>query len=754
MSSKNTDQQLRTLEQQLANRALRLAEHERILNGILGSRSWRWTQPLRSMADRARKLLGREDRLPVPYPARPAVSLAPNRWDQGFGFKGGFAQAARMVLDEFLASGARLNVPTAERPLISVILVVFNRAELTLPCLRSLAEQTGVGFELIVVDNGSTDRTTALFDRVDGPRVYRNPENLYFIRAVNQGAAEARGTHLLLLNNDTVLLPGALQALAATMASSPDIGAVGGKIMFLDGWLQEAGSIVWNDGTCVGYGRGEDPLAPPYMFRRDVSYCSGALFLTRRDLFEQLQGFDEAYSPAYYEETDYCMRLWDAGYRVVFEPAAAILHYEFASRSTEEASRLQARHRKVFVQKNADRLKAYCLGANENILIARTAGPPRQRILMIDDRVPHPHLGAGFPRIHGVLTRLVEWDTRVTMYPTEIPDEDWSQVYSDVPREVEVMLGFGTAGLEAFLKERRGFYDTILVSRPTNMERLAKHLERHPEWFSNTRIVYDAEAIFSAREIRKQEVLGNPIEAERQRTMLHREMELARGAHTVISVSEKEARPFQEHGIECVHVLGHALDIEPTTEGFAQRSGFLFVGAVHDDTDPNGDAAIWLGEGIMPQIRQALSDATLTVVGVHGPSRLWALDSEGMRVLGPIKYLRPLYEENRVFVAPTRFSAGVPHKIHEAAAQGIPIVATSLLAEQLGWTDGVEILVGDTAGQIAQRCVELYTNPDLWERLRANALERVAHDCSASQFDQTLRNVIAAERAAPTLVAG
>ena len=581
-----------------------------------------------------------------------------------------------------------------------------------------------------------------MFDRVDGARVYRNDENLYFIHAVNQAAALARGAHLLLLNNDAALLPGAIDTLAATIESSPDIGAVGGKIVFLDGRLQEAGSIIWNNGHCFGYGRGDDPLAPQYMFRRDVDYCSGALLLMRKDLFVQLEGFDTVFSPAYYEETDYCVRLWDAGYRVVFEPGAAILHYEFASRSQDEASELQLRHRQLFVERNQARMNTCQSRSDKNVLYARTAGEAKQRILVIDDRVPHPYLGSGFPRAHQMLTRLVEWNNLVTLYPTAVIDEDWSQAYSDLPREVEIMLHGGGGSLEEFLEDRRNFYNVIVVSRPHNMEALATQLKRHRDWFSETRIVYDAEAIFSAREVRKHEILGNPKEARKHQKLLLKEIKLAQLANTVVSVSEEEARSFRRDGVERVHVLGHALEIDPTPERFTERCGLLFVGAVHDDASPNGDGVIWLGEAILPKIRLVLGDVSLTVVGINESDRIWSMASEALQIVGPRKELRTLYADKRVFIAPTRYSAGVPHKIHEAAAHGIPVVATPLLARQLGWADGEELLIGETADDLAERSIELYTNPDLWEKVRRQALERVARDCSPGHFDRTLREVL------------
>lgn len=112
------------------------------------------------------------------------------------------------------------------------------------------------------------------------------------------------------------------------------MGAVGGRIVLPDGTLQEAGSIIWSDGSCLGYGRGRNPEDGEFLFQRDVDYCSGAFLLTPRELFEEMGRFDTAFSPAYYEETDYCVRIWKSGRRIIYNPDVVIDHYEFASSAT------------------------------------------------------------------------------------------------------------------------------------------------------------------------------------------------------------------------------------------------------------------------------------------------------------------------------------------------------------------------------------------------------------------------------------
>ena len=233
----------RSSTENLESRVRRL-EHE--LASITSSRSWRWTEYLRRWANRFRKLIG------APQPGAGAPPLAEDPppaqdppADTRTDAKSRFTTLADAFLQEFLASGHRMRLETSDAPLVSIILVVWNRAELTLQCIRSIAELRNPPFELIVVDNNSTDQAPELLSRIEGARHIRNDRNVYFVPAVNQAANIARGKYLLLLNSDAILLPGALETSVETLESADDIGAVGGKIVLLDGSLQEAGNIVW-----------------------------------------------------------------------------------------------------------------------------------------------------------------------------------------------------------------------------------------------------------------------------------------------------------------------------------------------------------------------------------------------------------------------------------------------------------------------------------------------------------------------------
>jgi GT2 family glycosyltransferase len=652
------------------------------------------------------------------------------------------APAYRATLLNFLSSATTLRLPNSENPQISVILVLYNRAELTLQCLRSIADHDFRDLEIIIVDNASTDETAELLKHIEGVHIIRNNENRNFVLGVNQAAREARGEYLLLLNNDTQLLPGALQSAVGTIQSGSDIGAVGGRLVLLDWSLQEAGSIVWSDASCLGYGRGDNPFAPMYTFRRDVDYCSAAFLLTPLRVWHQLGGFDEIFKPAYYEDSDYCARLWERELRVVYEPNAIVLHYEFGSSTkAADAIELQRSHQKLFSQQHKNWLLRKYTRDDDLIIFARTANAKR-RALFIEDRVPHPWLGSGFPRARSILLSLLKQGFSVTFYPMTEFEESWTDVYSDMPYEIEFMMGYGPPLLEPFLGHRHAYYDLIIVSRPHNMKILQPFLSEHPEWLRNTTFIYDAEALFAAREITSRLVSGNPLPPEEAEAMVKEEVALARLANHVISVSEEEQKQFESYGVKSVHVLGHCVPPAPTPRPFSQREGLLFAGAIHEESTPNGDSIIWFLEEIFPRIQEKLGSVSLTIAGVNKSERVRRLAGTSVCILGQVKDLTALYDSARIFIAPTRFSAGIPQKLHDAAGRGVPIVATPLLAKQLGWADGSPILVGGNAESFAAKCVQLYRDEGLWSRLREAGIERVKKECSPELFENGLQSII------------
>lgn|GEM_PF-3832190 len=625
---------------------------------------------------------------------------------------------AKRVLGALLDGNQRVTVPSSASPRVTVIIVVYKRPELLLAALRSLPDQD---LEVVLVDNASGPETARLLDRIDGAVLVRNTDNRGFLLAVNQAAALAQGDVLLLLNSDAELRPGALAFGLAALVDG--VGAVGGKLIHPDGCLQEAGATLGPDGSAVAIGRGAPADDPAYDVRRDCDYVSGALLLTPRKVFVSEGGFDEAFAPAYYEDADYCVRLWKRGLKVVYEPDFAADHLEFGSAaSPSQALLAQAQRRPQLVAKHAAWLAKH----------HRTTGP---RVLFIDDRLPYRRHGAGHPRAGSIVRALAELGCAVTVYPTLFPaDEqtlDLAARRAELPSSIERVPNRGSAGLGAFLAERT--FDVIVVSRAHNLALIQRLLPSPPP------LIYDAEALTTDRDRRLAALTGTPLQPG---------LEMQIQADLILAVSDLDAAALRQAGHR-TRTLGHALQPRPTPRGFAQRAGVLFVGAFAGLGSPNADAVSWFATAIWPQIRTALGPVWLTVAGARMPPELLALDAlspdHGVELRGEVSAaeLEALYDQARIFVAPLRAAAGLPYKIHEAAAHGLPVVTTPLLAEQLGWQDELAIASTD---DFAAKVIALYQDPVAWSARRAAALARVTSDCDPARFQATLSAALAEVR--------
>lgn len=660
-------------------------------------------------------------------------------------------QKFKLSLRHFLASGARLTLPTAEMKIdVSIILVLFNKAYFTLRCLESLSvelrEFPWLNAEIIVFDNGSTDETAEMLERVSGLTLVPSTENLGFLRAVNLAAKKARGRTLLLLNNDTELAPGAIADALRLLDGDVSIGAVGGRLILPDGLLQEAGSVIFNEGSCLGLARGRAANDPMAMVRRDVDYCSGAFLLTPMSLWRALDGFDEVFAPAYYEESDYCLRLQKLGKRVVYNPSSVIFHFEFGSSySAAAAMKLQERNKVLFAAKHAGFLASRPPPSLEAVNEIYTTVPVERRILVVDDRIPYRWLGFGLPRARHIIqtiAHLVDGHGSVTLLTTNEFTLDWDAIREVLPDSVEIVCANGNE-IADFITHRLRFFGKAVVSRPHNYELVTRLIESDVKIRGACEIIYDAEAIFAIREIRKQEVFRRPLAVSEQDRLLKAELELASKASAIITVSEKDAQVFAERLRVPVTVLGHSLVPHPTATSFDDRKGILLVGAIYGPDTPNGDAFNWFVQEVLPLLVTTGSEPIpVTIAGECTWDDVREMCPPQVRFVGALADLTPLYSSHRMFVAPTRFAAGIPHKVHEAAAFGLPSVVSSLLAEQLGWRSGVEVLAADGAQAFADHVSRVYTNSQLWNQLRAGGLASVIRDCSPEIFERQVAAIL------------
>ena len=295
--------------------------------------------------------------------------------------------------EDYLQHG-KLVFPKEENPKVSIIIPVYNQIHYTYACLVSILEYTkDVSYEVIIADDVSMDATLEIRKFTENLVICRNDSNQGFLKNCNRAAKQARGQYIMFLNNDTKVTENWLSSLVTLIESDDSIGMVGSKLVYPDGRLQEAGGILWSDGSGWNYGRLDDPDKAEYNYVKDVDYISGAAILLSNDLWKQIGGFDTRFAPAYCEDSDLAFEVRKAGYRVVYQPLSRVIHFEGISNGTDVEGtglkRYQVENSKKLRQKWADEFAKQCENnGNPNPFRARERSMGKKVILVIDHYVP------------------------------------------------------------------------------------------------------------------------------------------------------------------------------------------------------------------------------------------------------------------------------------------------------------------------------------------------------------------------------
>ena len=604
---------------------------------------------------------------------------------------------------------------------ISIIIPVFNQLRFTQACLASLQEQQGTErFEVVVVDDCSTDDTAEIVRRIPGVIYLRNEANSGFIASCNRGAEKAHGKYLVFLNNDTLVRDGWLSALVGTFAEEPQAGVVGSKLIYPDGRLQEAGGIIWCDASGWNYGKSDDPGKPEYNYLREVDYCSAAALMIPKSLFASVSGFDSRYAPAYYEDTDLSFKVRRAGYKVFYQPLSEVVHYEGATGGTDLATgtkKHQDINRSTFAGKWAAELMTK--PANGDLAALQLAPPGKKNILVIDHHIPSPDKDSGSLRMFQILKLLHQLGHRVTFIPDNL---------ADVPNYGDELRKRGIKVVHyPYIKKVRDYlisygseFQVVILSR---CDFAHKHIAGVRLQAPQARIIFDTVDLHYLREDREAQLTRDPDvrqKAEKKRQLEHELIEQADETWVVSPVEQRLLQ--QEWPSRSIQVVSNIVDVLGSKTPFALRRDWLFIGGFQHK--PNIDAVLFFVQKIYPLVSEHLRDAKFYILGDNAPPEIIALANERIIVAGLQKDVRPFFDSVKLSVAPLRFGAGVKGKINQSMAFGVPVVATSLAAEGMALTDHKEILVADEPEDFARGLIELYESEELWNRLSENGIRK------------------------------
>jgi GT2 family glycosyltransferase/glycosyltransferase involved in cell wall biosynthesis len=627
-------------------------------------------------------------------------------------------------------------------PDVSIIIPVFAQLAYTLNCLDGLLSHASLySCEIIVVDDASPDRTAKFLSHLSSIRLHRRRTNGGFIAACNDGAAKSRGRYVVLLNNDTRPLPGWLDELIGSFVHFPNAGLVGSKLLYPDGTLQEAGGIVWRDGTAWNYGRGSDPNQPRFCHARQVDYVSGASIAVPLNLWKQLGGLDPFYAPAYYEDTDLAFRVRAQGHQVWYQPVSRAIHFEGITSGNDlntGAKAFQTRNAIKFFSRWRKTLQTH--GYSGTAVNLERERKVLRRAVLLDDTTPTSKQDAGSN--YSLLTMRLFHSLCYKL--NFIPQDNflYQHGYTTDLHRIGIECAYAPYDVDSleYLRRKGHLFDVVLVSRMQILERVINELA---EFVPQAPILFNTHDLNFLRMQRDAIVSDDPAMALAAENMRARELGLMRRVDCIITPSAFEGELLSVELPDIPrYVLPIMTDLEGTSIGFSKRRDVCFLGGYRHP--PNIDAVKFFLSDIFPLLKAEEPQMRFIMAGANPTPELLALAREDVVVTGMIDDLRDLFDKVRVFACPLRIGAGAKGKIASAMSYGLPIVSTSIGAEGMGLENGKTVLIADEPADFASACLRLYRDWNLWGHLSTASQEFVASVTSPDVRERIFSDAIEA----------
>ncbi|UPG95365.1 glycosyltransferase [Luteibacter aegosomatissinici] len=632
-----------------------------------------------------------------------------------------------------------LILPTSAAPVVSIVIPVYGKLEYTLTCLQSIAARPpGMAFEVIVVDDASPDESANVLRNVAGLRLLQNEANLGFVGSCNAGAAAARGSVLIFLNNDTQVTTGWAEALVQTFELFPGTGVAGSQLVYPDGRLQEAGAWVFSDASAWNIGRFAQRNDPAYRYAREVDYVSGASLAIPADLFNDIGGFDPAFAPGYYEDTDLAFAVRSRGYAVRYVPGSVVVHAEGISSAAAPESGMK-RFQAINLHKLADKWSEVLVRQPLPGTPLATIDRQRRRgtVLVVDISTPDASRDSGSVRLIAMMRLLVAEGWHVVFAPDDgrASERDITALGS---LGVEVAARPWHASVPAWIGAHGDdLHAVVLCRHPVAMQYASFVRKQVP----GAKIIFDTVDLHFLREERAAEQAASASLSRHAQTTRRQELDLIASSDATFVVSAFE-RDLLTSLVPSAHVLllSNIHEAVGRTKGYAGRRDLLFIGG--HGHPPNADAMQWMAGDILPALRRIDPSIRIFVAGDVPDDVKASLSSAGLDMLGRIDDLEPLMAQCLASIAPLRFGAGVKGKVNMAMSHGLPVIGSPVATEGMQLANGVDVLVAHAPDDYAMAYRRLASDEALWLALSAHGLENIRNHFSANAARDALRQAI------------
>lgn len=654
-----------------------------------------------------------------------------------------------------------IKLEKSEAPMLSIIIPVYGKVDYLARALFSIQRaKTNLSYEVIVVDDCGPEKVSDFFKNVDpGIQFLENNHNIGFTGTCNHGAKKAVGKYLCFLNSDTIVTDFWSDKLVKNLQENKTIGIVGPRLIYEDGILQESGGNVFSGGFAENIGKGALINESDYRYFREVDYVSGAaLFISKSD-FDELNGFDKTFSPAYYEDTSLCLDMrYKLKKKVFVNPTSTVIHSEGITNGVNVNSgvkKYQLINQKKFVKKHSKELRGF---SNINSKLSKIKDKyVKGNVLIIDQCIPTPNMDSGSKDMDNLLKAIIDIGLRPHFFALSNRGEldEHKQFIPEIEEYFEsgVNCVFRNKNntFEKYFKEKKDLFDLIIVSRVTSTEEVLPYIIQHG--LEDKTLFYTVD-LHHLRMESEYGVTGDDAVLDQASKYKDLEFEAISVAADTVVLSNDEKKylcnnnSFEENKIHVWPLIRSEFERMGSFEKNDNPKDIIFIGGFKHG--PNIEAIKILEKRLLPHARDyflknGVKLPKIKIYGSNPTDYIKTLDNELITYEGFIENESDAFKSARISLAPLPFGAGLKGKVLSSFIYRTHVIGTKFAFEGFNRLDDRYFSCSSLKEEeFSKSLFEIYTKKSLsttsddWEKF-ISGLEK---DFSYKSFRKTFKDYL------------